>query len=76
MENSKTMKGKLKVSVIIKIKFDLNNDKSFKLIQKALNVLKKNAKVTDLESIQGTNVYKEVEDLSNGKSRMENDLND
>lgn len=76
MENSKTMKGKLKVSMIIKIKFDLNNEKSFKSIQKALNVLKKNAKVTDLESIKGTNVYKEVEDLSNGKSRIGNDLND
>lgn len=54
------------VTVNIQIEFDLvfdDNEKSdelnrFKNVQKALDILSKNAKVTDLKAVPGTNVYK------------------
>jgi len=54
------------VIVNIQIEFDLifdDNKKSaelnrFKNVQKALDTISKNAKVTDMELIKGTNVYK------------------
>jgi len=58
------------VTVNIQIEFDMsfNDDKKsaeltrFKNVQKALDTISKNAKVTDMEPIKGTNVYKLKDD--------------
>jgi len=46
------------VNIIIKIEFDLEDGERYKAIQQAMNLIKDNATVEDLEAVPGTNVYK------------------
>lgn len=52
----------MKLSVAIKVSWDIDDTEKAEEIQKVLKKLNKITVVKDLEPVEGTNVYKENED--------------
>ena len=58
----------MKLSLAIKISFDMDNNDQLNKVQKIVKQLQKVAIVEDLEAVDGTNVYKLIKNDEGGEA--------